>query len=114
MSTPANDDFRFLRKLYHNCLSAQQALLFRKYQDYESKMVLQDLLDKPRDFLRGAERYTMSIIFSVVYGVRIDRLDHPVLVELNGLLDATMKCKIANNYNANRRRARINRKRGRL
>ena len=35
----------------------------------------------------------MSAIFSAVYGVRLDRLDHPILVELNGLLDATMKCK---------------------
>ena len=35
----------------------------------------------------------MSVIFGAVYGVRLDRLDHPILVELNGLLDATMKCK---------------------
>lgn len=35
----------------------------------------------------------MSLIFSAVYGVRLDRLVHPILVELNCLLDATMKCK---------------------
>ena len=34
----------------------------------------------------------MSVIFSAVYGVRLDRLDHPILVELNELLDETMKC----------------------
>ena len=42
--------------------------------------------------MKSAERYTMSVIFSAVYGVRLDRLDHPILVELNGLLDETMKC----------------------
>ena len=56
--------------------------------------MLVDLLQSPESFLRSAERYTMSVIFSAVYGVRLDRLDHPVLVELNGLLDATMKCKM--------------------
>ena len=56
-------------------------------------MMLLDLLQKPQGFLRSAERYTMSVIFSAVYGVRLDSLDHPVLIELNGLLDATMKCR---------------------
>lgn len=88
-----NEKFRFLRRLYHNLLSAEQALLFRKYQDFESTIMLQNLLQTPESFLRSAERYTMSVIFSAVYGVRLDRLDHPILVELNGLLDATMKCK---------------------
>ena len=88
-----NADFRFLRRLYNNLLSAEQALLFRKYQDFESTIMLQNLLQTPENFLRSAERYTMSVIFSAVYGVRLDRLDHPILVELNGLLDATMKCK---------------------
>ena len=55
--------------------------------------MLQNLLQTPENFLRSAERYTMSVIFSAVYGVRLDRLDHPILVELNYLLDATMKCK---------------------
>ena len=93
VSTPGNnDDFRFLRRLYHNCLSPQKAFLFREYQDFESKVTLQYLLDEPWGFLKSAERYTMSVIFSAVYGVRIDRLDHPILAELTGLLDETMKC----------------------
>ena len=93
VSTPAGEDFRFLRKLYSNSLSAQQSLMFRKYQDQESRVMLQELLETPDQFMQSAERYTMSVIFSAVYGVRLDGLDHPILTELSGLLDATMKCK---------------------
>ena len=55
--------------------------------------MLQNLLQTPENFLKSAERYTINMIFSAMYGVRLDRLDHPILVELNFLLDATMKCK---------------------
>ena len=33
----------------------------------------------------------MSISFIAMHSVRLDRLDNPVLVELNGLLDAMTK-----------------------
>ena len=55
--------------------------------------MLQELMETPDGFMQSAERYAMSVIFSAAYGVRLDRLDHPILIELNGLLDATMKCK---------------------
>ncbi|KAI9831874.1 MAG: hypothetical protein M1826_002906 [Phylliscum demangeonii] len=78
---PMGDRFRFLRKLYREILSPQQSGLMRTYQDYESKAMLQDLLDEPDHFLRHTDRYAISVMFSAVYGVRLAMLDHPVMRE---------------------------------
>ena len=98
VSTPAGNDFRFIRKLYNNYLSAQPAALFQKYQDHESKVMIESLLRRPNDFQRSVERYTMSVIFSAVYGVRLDSLDHPILIEFNQIWDVEMKCRDHTSY----------------
>lgn len=52
-----------------------------------------DLLERPQSFLRSVERYTMSVIFSAVYGVRLNDLNHPILIEFIKIWDVEMKCK---------------------
>ena len=54
---------------------------------------MRTLLETPAAFLDSIEKYTMSVIFSVVYGARLNRLVHPILVELNNLIDAVMRCR---------------------
>ncbi|KAI9792802.1 MAG: hypothetical protein M1816_001534 [Peltula sp. TS41687] len=83
--TPTGERFRFLRKLYHKVLSPQRSRPMRKYQDYESKVMLCNLLDSSERFLRDTERYALSVIFSAVYGVRLATLDHPVMMEFFSL-----------------------------
>lgn len=91
--TPAGEEFRFLRKMYNSYLGPRPSELFRKYQDGESIALLQDLLDPRARFLRLVERYTMSVIFSAVYGTRVESLDDPLLVEFNRIWDIEMKCR---------------------
>ncbi|KIN03249.1 hypothetical protein OIDMADRAFT_120288 [Oidiodendron maius Zn] len=91
LTTPVGDEFRYLRKLYHGLLGPRQLPLFRQYQDYESKVTLVGFLDNPTSFLHDTERFALSIIFSAVYGVRIPRSDHAVLVEFFAHLDINLK-----------------------
>ena len=66
-------------------------MLFRQYQDYESKVTMCDLLDRPESFLHDTERFAMSIIFSAVYGVRIPQYDNPVLAEFYSVWEDNLK-----------------------
>lgn len=56
--------------------------------------MLQGLLHQPDEFLRNADRYTMSVIFSAVYGVRINSLDHPLMKELHHIWHTQMECEL--------------------
>jgi hypothetical protein len=79
---PAGETFRYLRKLYHSLLNPQRAVELRKYQDFESIVLVSDLLNQPEDFFGDVERYSLSVIFSAVYGIRLGKLDHPIMIEL--------------------------------
>ncbi|KAK8032544.1 hypothetical protein PG990_002278 [Apiospora arundinis] len=79
VTTGVGVQFRFLRRVYHNLLGPQQSAGFRKYQDYESKVMINDLIHAPNQFLAHTERFAISVIFSAVYGVRLARLGHPIM-----------------------------------
>jgi hypothetical protein len=96
LTTPVGEEFRYLRKLYHGLLGPRQLPLFRRYQDYESSATLVGFLDDPAAFLHNTERFALSIVFSAVYGVRIPRSDHPVLIEFFDHLDINLKCSKSN------------------
>lgn len=81
----AGEQFRYLRKLYQSLLSSQRAIELRKYQDLESVLLINDLLDRPQDFFEDVDRYAMSVIFSAVYGIRISKLNHPITAELSDI-----------------------------
>ncbi|KAL8918842.1 MAG: hypothetical protein Q9208_007099 [Pyrenodesmia sp. 3 TL-2023] len=78
----AGPQFRYLRKLYQNLLSPQRAMQLRTYQDFESRSLLLDLHNHPESFYRDIDRYSLSVIFSAVYGIRLKAPDHPITVEL--------------------------------
>ncbi len=44
-------------------------------------MLVSDLLRQPEKFYGDIDRYSLSVIFSAVYGIRLGRLDHPIMVE---------------------------------
>lgn len=90
--TPAGDTFTLLRKLYHKLLGPQQSARFRKYQDYESKVLVGNLLDNPEPFLKDTERFALSVIFSAVYGVRLAHLDCPAMLEFYNVWEIMLQC----------------------
>lgn len=90
--TPAGEKFTLLRRLYHRLLGPQQSVRFRKYQDYESRILLGNLLEDPKRFLEDTERFALSVIFSAVYGIRLARLDHPAVVEFYTVWGVMLQC----------------------
>ncbi|KAJ5088543.1 cytochrome P450 [Penicillium angulare] len=91
VTTPTGETFRLLRKIYHNLLGPSQSVHFRKYQDFESKVMMADLLDIPEGFLAGVERFAMSVIFSACYGVRLEKLEHPTMVMFYSIWEEMLK-----------------------
>lgn len=83
---PSGEGFRFLRRVYIDLLGPQTSLAVRKYQEYESRMMLRDLYNTPEAFRAHTERFSTSVIFSAVYGVRVTRLDYPIMRELFDIL----------------------------
>ena len=91
--TPVGSTFRLLRKTYRTLLSPQQSPSFQVYQDQESKVLIQDLLDKPHEFLQGTERFALSVIFGAVYGIRLATLEHPIIIEFYRIWETLLLCK---------------------
>ena len=92
ITTPVGSRFRLLRKIYHGLLSPQNSASVRKYQDYESTVMLSHLLDQPEHFMCDSERFSLSVIFSAVYGVRLADLGHPIMREFFGLWAVMLRC----------------------
>ncbi|KAF2621129.1 cytochrome P450 [Macroventuria anomochaeta] len=70
-SRPAHNDFhtfRLIRRVYHNPLGPKPSADFRKYQDFESKILISALLNQ-------------HVIFSACYGARLEQLEHPIMTE---------------------------------
>ena len=95
ITTPVGGRFRLLRKIYHGLLSPRNAASIRKYQDYESTVMLGHLLDQPEHFIGDSERFSLSVIFSAVYGVRLADLGHPLMREFFGLWAVMLRCEKA-------------------
>ena len=89
---PVGETFRLLRKIYNNILSPQQTTKLHKYQDFESKVLISALLVNPDGFLLGVERFAMSVIFSVCYGVRLAELNHPIMTEFYSIWEEMLRC----------------------
>ncbi|KAL8704537.1 MAG: hypothetical protein Q9201_002311 [Fulgogasparrea decipioides] len=79
----AGEKFRYLRRLYQSLLSPQRALEMRRFQESESLVLLTDLLNRPQEFFEDVDRYSLSVIFSAVYGIRLSKLDNPITAELS-------------------------------
>jgi len=82
ISLPSGDTFRTVRRIYHQILGPKQSQLFQHHQDYESKVMLGNLLRNPQTFLEETVRFTTSVIFSATYGVRLERVNHPLMEEM--------------------------------
>lgn len=77
MFMPYGPEWRKLRGISHKLLTPNVSATFKPSQDYEAKMLLEEIL-KGRDEERGNEvgymairRYTVSVIMTSTYGRRI-------------------------------------------
>ena len=59
------------RKLYHQFLNINKASRYVPYQDLETKQLMIDLLEKPKDFEDLITRTTLSVATSMTYGFRV-------------------------------------------
>lgn len=78
------DRWRNQRKVMHSQLNGQQAeSKFVPYQSLEVKQLVRDYLDTPEKFYLANQRFSNSVVTSVVFGRRA-RLDDQQLVIILG------------------------------
>ncbi|KAJ5094793.1 hypothetical protein N7456_010654 [Penicillium angulare] len=75
---PYGDMWRHHRRLMHNVVGSQAVRSHRPIQDNEIKILVGDLLKRPEDFVMAIERYSVSVVSSVGFGRRIDKMDDTV------------------------------------
>ncbi|KAB5563486.1 cytochrome P450 [Coniochaeta sp. 2T2.1] len=80
-------DWRNLRKHSHALLNLNSAKKYTPVQDFESKVVLKELLDQPDQFYTINRRYSTSVIMLVAYGVRVPSFTDPIITKIFGVLE---------------------------
>ncbi|KAM0328710.1 hypothetical protein ACHAQA_005123 [Verticillium albo-atrum] len=80
-------EWRGLRKHSHALLNLSASKQYMPVQDYESKVVLNDLLNQPDQFYTINRRYSTSIIMLVTYGHRIPDFADPMITEIFSVLE---------------------------
>lgn len=78
----SGDRFRYLRRLYQSLLNPRMSKEFRKHHNYESIKLLLELLDDPECFLECCETFTINVICSAVYGIRLEKNNSSIIKEL--------------------------------
>lgn len=74
---PYGERWRNQRKIMHSILNGRQEITkFAPYQELEAKQLVYEYLNSPQEFHRCNQRYSNSIITSVVFGRRA-ALDDP-------------------------------------
>lgn len=86
----AGEEMRFYRRIFVDMLGPRQSQEIMKYQDYETKMALAAFCEFPDDHDSHVNRFSLSVTFSAIYGTRISRLDHPVMVELHDIWETVL------------------------
>ncbi|KAJ4365626.1 hypothetical protein N0V83_008246 [Neocucurbitaria cava] len=84
---PYGPRWRSIRKHSHDLLNLRASVKYQPVQDYESKVLLKELMESPDDFLLINRRYSASVIMLVTYGYRIPSFDDPLIKRIYGVLD---------------------------
>ncbi|KAJ4387826.1 hypothetical protein N0V93_008429 [Gnomoniopsis smithogilvyi] len=77
LSMPYGDTWRLLRKLCHTPLNINTAKFYVPYQDLESKMLLDGMLQNPQLWIEHIKRYSHSIMTQMLFGFRTTSMDDP-------------------------------------
>ncbi|KAF7535024.1 hypothetical protein G7054_g5727 [Neopestalotiopsis clavispora] len=84
---PYGTKWRSLRKHSHALLNQNASKQYQPVQDFESKVVLRDLLENPDEFYTINRRYSASVIMLVAYGHRIPSFDDPMITKIYKVLE---------------------------
>ncbi|KAK1466422.1 hypothetical protein CCUS01_01272 [Colletotrichum cuscutae] len=76
------DNWRMIHRMMHNILNIKAAVTYVPYQDLENKILLNDLLETPSDFLQHIRRFTYSLSTQMIYGYRCTDNHDPKLLQL--------------------------------
>jgi cytochrome P450 len=79
--------WRQIRRHSHTLLNTTAAIKYQPVQDFESKQVLRDLLDRPEMFYTINRRYSASVIMLVTYGYRIPSFEDPLIKKVYTVID---------------------------
>ncbi|KAK8196771.1 hypothetical protein M8818_006938 [Zalaria obscura] len=66
--------YRVVRKISHALLNTTISTSYQPVQDYESKQLMQEILDDPAHFYDYNRRYSASLIIRITYGYRIPKI----------------------------------------
>ncbi|KAJ2901609.1 hypothetical protein MKZ38_001629 [Zalerion maritima] len=80
-------EWRGLRKHSHALLNLGASKKYRPVQNFESKVVLNDLLNQPDQYYTINRRYSTSVIMLVTYGYRIPSFEDPLITKIFSVLE---------------------------
>ncbi|KAJ7443872.1 cytochrome P450 [Mycena latifolia] len=80
--SPYNEIWKTLRQTAQAVLTPQASNRHRPIQQAEATQLLHDILESPESFYTHIQRYTCSVILSVIYGKRAPRYETPEATEL--------------------------------
>lgn len=84
---PYGPRWRSVRKHSHALLNLSTSTNYQVIQDFESKVLLKELLQDPNDFMDINRRYSASVIMRVTYGYRIPSWDDPLIKRIYSVLE---------------------------
>ncbi|KAK2598866.1 hypothetical protein N8I77_012248 [Diaporthe amygdali] len=85
-----NDEvWRRQRKIYHLRLNVKSADRYLPYQTFDSLQLVQELLDRPDDFVEHVQRYTASISTAMLYGWRTPKTGTGYVTDLLTWMEVT-------------------------
>lgn len=84
---PYGEHWRQIRRHSHTLLNLSASVKYQPIQDMESKVLLNELLDSPDEFLSINRRYSASVIMLVTYGYRIPSWDDPLIKRIYSVLE---------------------------
>ncbi|KAF2849263.1 cytochrome P450 [Plenodomus tracheiphilus IPT5] len=84
---PYGPRWRSIRKHSHTLLNLTSSVKYQPIQDFESKVLLKELLESPDEFMSINRRYSASVIMLVTYGYRIPSWDDPLIKRIYGVLE---------------------------
>lgn len=80
-------DYRALRKISHLLLNKGSSKKYEPVQDLESRQLMRELLEDPKNFYEHNRRYSSSVIMTVTYGFRLPTWKHPLVAKIFSVLD---------------------------
>ncbi len=83
LMAPYSAFWRRWRKLLHSGFMQRQSETYRPIQSLESKVLMHELLEDPKNYRRHLERYAASVVVTVTYGRRVEDVRTDAVVRMN-------------------------------